>query len=295
MTASIVARDAATGELGVAVFTAYPSVGMRVPFTEPGVGAVAVQSFAPRRLGPRALELLRAGAGAAAVIEALAAPEDASDTWQLAVLPARGEAAGFTGAGCVGFAGEATGLDCRCQANMMAAAGVPEAMCEAFSAAEGELAVRLLSALEAGERAGGDARGRMSAALVVAPSEGEPWERSADVRVDVHPDPLGQVARALAIHRAFALMDLAGERAAVGDGEGAAQAGMAALALAPDDAQLLLWIGLGAATGNLELGTGLVRRALELQPSLAPLLGRIPAAVMPAAPAVRERLAHDGQ
>ena len=286
MTASIIARDPVTGELGVAVFTAYPSVGMRVPFAEPGVGVVATQSFAERSFGPRGLRLLRDGMTAAAVVGELIAADSAPATRQLAVLSARGDGTGFTGDGCVPYAGEATGPDCRCQANMMARDGVPETMATAFAEAEGELSVRLMDALRAGEAAGGDARGRMSAAVLVVPAEGEPWQSSVDLRVDHHDDPLPELARALDVHRAFALMDVAAECGRAGDGEGAMEAGMRALALAPDNAQILLWLGLGAAEDDVRLGVSLVRRALELQPSLAGFLERLPASVMPAAPAV---------
>jgi uncharacterized Ntn-hydrolase superfamily protein len=291
MTASIVARDADTGELGVAVFTAYPSVGMRVPFAEPGVGAVAIQGMGDRSFAPRALRRLREGADPAAVLEELIVRDRAAATRQLAILSADGESAGFTGEGCVPCAGEVRGESCRCQANMMADAGVPEAMAAAFAAAQAELSVRLLAALEAGEAAGGDARGRMSAAILVVPAAGEPWEASVDVRVDHHDDPLPELRRALDLHRAFALLDVAAERGREGDQDAAMRAGMEALKLAPENAQLLLWLGLGAAGSDLDVGVNLVHRALELQPSLARFLERIPASVTPAVPAVRARIA----
>ena len=290
MTASILARDPATGELGVAVFTAYPSVGMRVPFAEPGVGAVATQATAERSFGPRGLEMLRAGTSPAEVVDALIASDPGSAVRQLAVLSADGSSAGFTGEGCVAFKGEVSGEHCRCQANAMASDRVPGAMRDAFAAAEGELSVRLVCALEAGESAGGDARGRMSAALVVVPAEGEAWRKTVDLRVDHHDDPLPELRRALDYHRAYALLDIAAERGRGGDFDGASKAGMEALALAPDHPQLLLWMGVGLAQSNLDLGVTLVERALELQPSLGDFLDRLPEEWTPAAPAVRERL-----
>ena len=290
MTASIVARDPGTGELGVAVFTAWPAVGGIVPFAEPGVGAVATQSFVEISFGPRALEMLAKGAGASRAVEQLIASDPKPTVRQLAVLAADGESAGFTGDGCVAYAEEATGDECRCQANMMAAEGVPETMAAAFEAAKGELAVRLLASLQAGEAAGGDARGRISAALLVVPSEGEPWRRSIDLRVDYHDDPLAELSRGLRVHRAFALLDLAEERSAAGDAEGAMQAGTEAVALSDENPQLLLWVGLGAATSDLEVGLNLVRRALELQPSLAGFLDRLSDDIAPSASAVQARL-----
>ena len=290
MTASIVARDPGTGELGVAVFTAWPAVGGIVPFAQPGVGAVATQSFVEISFGPRALEMLAKGAGASRAVEQLIASDPKPTVRQLGVLAADGESAGFTGDGCVAYAEEATGDECRCQANMMAAEGVPETMAAAFEAAKGELAVRLLASLQAGEAAGGDARGRISAALLVVPSEGEPWRRSIDLRVDYHDDPLAELSRGLRVHRAFALLDLAEERSAAGDGEGAMQAGTEAVALSDENPQLLLWVGLGAATSDLEVGLNLVRRALELQPSLAGFLDRLSDDIAPSASAVQARL-----
>jgi uncharacterized Ntn-hydrolase superfamily protein len=293
MTASIVARDAQTGELGVAVFTAYPSVGMRVPFAEPGVGVVASQGLADRSFGPHALRKLSEGASAAEVVEQLVGADGAAARRQVAVLSAQGEAAGFTGEACIPYVGEVAGPSCRCQANMMAAPGVPEAMGAAFAAAEGDLSVRLLSALEGGQTAGGDARGRMSAALVVVPAAGERWESSVDLRVDHHDDPLSELTRALNFHRAFALLERAAERGRAGDEDGAMRVGMEALSLAPDNPQLLLWMGLGAADRNLELGVSLVRRGLTLQPSLGGLLERMPATLMPGVTAVRAELTAD--
>jgi uncharacterized Ntn-hydrolase superfamily protein len=290
MTASIVARDSGTGELGVAVFTAWPAVGSAVPFAEPGVGAVATQSLVEISFGPRGLELLREGVSAADAVEQLIGSDSNPAVRQLGVLPVDGEPAGFTGQACVPYAGEANGSDCRCQANMMASEGVPEAMAVAFEATEGELAVRLLASLEAGEAAGGDARGRMSAALLVVPAEGEPWRRTADLRVDYHDDPLPELSRALHMHRAFKLLDLAEGRAAAGDLEGARQAGMDALTLGDENPQALLWVGLGAANSDLEVGLNLVRRALELQPSLAGFLGRLSDEIAPSASALRARL-----
>jgi uncharacterized Ntn-hydrolase superfamily protein len=293
MTASIVARDAQTGELGVAVFTAYPSVGMRVPFAQPGVGVVACQGMGDRSFGPRALRKLREGASAAEVVAQLNQADPATATRQVAVLSATGEAAGFTGESCVPYVGEVAGEGCRCQANMMAAPEVPQAMNAAFASATGDLSVRLLSALEGGQAAGGDARGRMSAAVLVVPAAGEPWEVSVDLRVDHHDDPLRELRRALDFHRAFALLEVAAERGRARDQDGAMRAGMEALTLAPDNPQLLLWMGLGAADGNLEIGVNLVRRALELQPSLGGFLDRMPATLMSGVPAVRATLTGD--
>ena len=263
---------------------------MRVPFAAPGVGAIATQAFAERSFGPRGLELLAAGRGPADVVDALVGGDADSSKRQLGVLAASGESAGFTGLDCPAHAEDATGDLCRCQANMMAEPGVPAAMHAAFEATEGELAVRLLAALDAGQAAGGDARGRMSAALLVVPAEGEPWQRTVDLRVDHHGDPLPELARALDFHRAYAYLDLAADRGRAGDANGAMEAGVQALTLAPDDPQLLLWMGVGAASSNFDAGMALVRRALELQPSLAAVVERLSPNQFPALEAVRAEL-----
>ncbi len=293
MTASIVARDPGTGELGVGVFTAWPAVGSVVPFAQPGVGAVATQSLVEISFGPRALELLSEGVGPADAVEQLIGSDPKPAVRQLGVIAVDGEGAGFTGDACVPYAEEAAGSGCRCQANMMASEGVPETMAQAFEAAEGELGVRLLAALEAGQAAGGDARGRMSAALLVVPPGGEPWRRSVDLHVDYDEDPLAELSRSLRFHRAFTLLDLAEERAAGGDAEGAMQASIEAVGLSEENPQLLLWVGLGAASGDLEVGLDLVRRALELQPSLADFLARLNDDVAPSASIVQAQLGGD--
>jgi uncharacterized Ntn-hydrolase superfamily protein len=290
MTASIVARDAGTGELGVGVFTAWPAVGSVVPFAQPGVGAVATQSFVEISFGPGALGLLERGLGPADAVEQLISSDDKPATRQLGVMAASGESAGFTGDTCVSHAGEASGANCRCQANMMASEGVPKTMAETFESAAGDLATRLLTSLEAGQALGGDARGQMSAALLVVPAEGEAWRRIVDLRVDYDEDPLTQLARALRLHRAFELLDRAEELARTGDSEGAMRAGTEAIGISEENPQLLLWLGLSAAEGDLDAGLDLVRRALELQPSLEDFLRRLSNDTAPSASAVRARL-----
>src|SRR5947209_882396 len=171
-TYSIVARDPDTLELGVAVQSHWFSVGAVVPWLRPGVGAVATQSIPVPGGGPRLLEQLE-GMGARDALRLLLASDDESEVRQVGVVDARGEAAAHTGAGCIPFAGDAHGDGWTCQANMMATDAVWGAMAEAYTGASGAFAERLVAALDAGEAAGGDVRGRQSAALVVAPPEGE--------------------------------------------------------------------------------------------------------------------------
>jgi uncharacterized Ntn-hydrolase superfamily protein len=203
MTYSIVARDAATGELGVAVQSHFFSVGSICPWVEPGVGAVATQSVAEPSYGPRGLDAMRGGQSASAALAVLIAEDDDREQRQIAFLDATGDVAVHTGDCCIAEAGHVTGDGFSAQANMMRDTGVPEARADAFTGRAGDLSERLLAALQAAERAGGDIRGRQSACLLVASAEAAPWERAYDVRVDDHVEPLDELARLVALHRAY--------------------------------------------------------------------------------------------
>ena len=180
-TYSIVARDPASGELGVAVQSHWFSVGSVVSWARPGVGAVATQSVAEVAHGPNALDRLAAGLDAGAAIAAVLRDDPQAGYRQLGVVDAEGGSAAHTGEGCIPFAGEVVGEGFACQANMMARDTVPAAMASAYREAGGDLAGRLLAALLAAEGEGGDVRGRQSAALLVVPAAGEPWRTRIDV------------------------------------------------------------------------------------------------------------------
>jgi uncharacterized Ntn-hydrolase superfamily protein len=291
-TYSIVARDPATGELGVAVQSHWFSVGPIVPWARPGVGAVATQANAEVSYGPRGLELMAGGLEAAAALEQLLAEDPAASTRQVAMLDAGGRVAVHTGQSCIPFAGHVTADGVSCQANIMASETVWPAMLEAYRHHDGPLRDRLLAALDAAEAEGGDIRGRQSAAILVVPANGESWDTVVELRVEDHPDPLSELRRLADLDEAYALASRADELAGRGDHDGAAQAFQRASELAPDNHELLFWGGLGAAhSGQLELGVMLVRRAIELQPGWAELLPRIPDEVAPSAATVRAHLA----
>jgi len=204
VTYSIVARDAATGELGVAVQSRAFGVGI-CAHARPCVGAVATQSFTEQGYGPRGLDLLAAGASPDDALAELLAADDRRDFRQVAFVAADGRAAAHTGAACIPDCGDLTRDGASAQGNMLASRDVWPAMLEAFERSHGLLAERLLTALDAGEAAGGDFRGRQAAALVVVPGEpdAEPWKRSVDLRVDDHPEPLAELRRLLAIRLAL--------------------------------------------------------------------------------------------
>jgi uncharacterized Ntn-hydrolase superfamily protein len=292
-TYSIVARDAATGELGVAVQSHWFSVGPIVPWAETGVGAVATQSIAEPAYGPNALALLRDGATAETALADLVAVDEQAAFRQVAVVDAAGRIAVHTGEGCIPFAGDQTGDGFSCQANMMASEEVWPAMAQSFADADPAepLANRLLVALEAAEAAGGDVRGRQSSALLVVPAAGEPWRTVVDLRVEDHPQPLTELWRLLLIHGAYTLASQADDLVGEGRIEEAGELYERASDLAPDNDELLFWAGLAAAqAGDLDTALDRVRRAMAVQPGWRDLLGRLSPEIAPSAAAVREAL-----
>jgi uncharacterized Ntn-hydrolase superfamily protein len=206
MTYSIVARDPESGALGVAVQSRAFNTGAIVPWGAPGVGVVATQSYSEPAYGPLGLDLLRAGKSAEQALAALVAADDDSAYRQVAILDAEGRVAVHVGAACIPAAGFAAGDGFSAQANMVDSERVWQWMAEAFERSEGPLAERLLAALDAAEDAGGDWRGRQAGAVVVVRSDGQPWEREVDLRVDDHADPLGELRRLLRLRRAYQAM-----------------------------------------------------------------------------------------
>jgi len=291
-TYSIVARDPATGELGAAVQSHWFSVGSLCVAARPGVGAVATQSVVEPAYAHDGLDRLARGQDADAALSAMLAADELARLRQVAILPAAGAPAIHTGPDCIAHAGHATLADASCQANMMAAATVPDAMATAAAAAgEGDLAARLLAALRAAEGEGGDVRGRQSAALVVVPADGPAWRRTVDLRVEDHADPLAELERLLGLHRAYALATQADELMGEGRAREAGNGYRSAAALAPESDELLFWAGLSAAqAGDLEGGAGQVARAAEIHPGWRTLLERLSPEFAPAGSEVRRAL-----
>ncbi len=292
-TYSIVARDAATGELGVAVQSHWFSVGSVVAWARPGVGAVATQSVAEIAHGPNALLRMQEGLDARAAMAAVLAEDEQAHYRQLGVVDAAGLAVSHTGAACIPCAGDEGGNSFACQANMMANETVPAAMADAYRTGQGDLAERLLAALDAAEAAGGDVRGRQSAALLVVPAEGEPWRTRFDIRVEDSADPLGELRRLARFARAYEMAGHADELAAEGEHEKATELYMNAAELAPEADELTFWAGLGLAGDDLEQGVELVRSAIAVKPSWLTLLGRLDAELAPSAAAVSAALGED--
>jgi uncharacterized Ntn-hydrolase superfamily protein len=184
VTYSIVARDPATGELGVAVQSQAFNTGAAVPWARPGAGAIATQSFTDRRYGWRGLELLAGGSSPEAALAALGEDDELVEFRQVGLLAPNGAGAQWTGGRCVPSAGHTHGDDWLAQANLVESPFVWESMGATFEATTGSLAERLLAALDAAQAHGGDWRGRGGAAILVVPAEGEPWERVVDLRVE---------------------------------------------------------------------------------------------------------------
>ncbi|GIV80621.1 MAG: hypothetical protein KatS3mg050_5015 [Litorilinea sp.] len=202
MTYSIVARDLDTGQLGVAVQTCNLAVGTWVPWAEGGVGAVATQALAERRYGTLGLALLRGGMTAPQALAALLAADPQRDFRQVSLVDRAGRVATHTGRRCMPEAGSHAGPGFCTQANMMARDTVWEAMAVAYQEARGDLAERLLAALDAAQAEGGDIRGQQTAALVVVDAAPNPFPL-VDLRVDHHPRPVQELRRLLRLHRAY--------------------------------------------------------------------------------------------
>ncbi|WP_295392082.1 DUF1028 domain-containing protein [uncultured Thiodictyon sp.] len=204
MTFSVVAFDPANGDLGVAVQSKFPNVGISIPFAKAGVGAVATQSYCNTSFGPRGLALLENGASPEQALAILIDGDPQRDDRQVGIIDARGRTANFTGANCFGWAGAAQGRNCSAQGNTLTGPQVVSEMVRAFEETGGTLAERLLAALHAGQAGGGDRRGQQSAALVVKRAGGGYGgfdDRYVEVSVCDHPTPISELARLYAIHR----------------------------------------------------------------------------------------------
>ena len=206
-TYSICACDLAAEQWGVATQSKFLAVGSVVPWAEPHVGAIATQSYANPRYGPDGLALLREGLPAEVVVERLTSADEGRAHRQLGVVDAQGRAATYTGAECHAWAGGRTGDGYAAQGNILVSGATVDALAETFEASRGKpLAERLLDCLDAAEAAGGDSRGRQSAALLVVERDGGYANLSdvlIDLRVDEHPDPLVELRRIYRMHDAL--------------------------------------------------------------------------------------------
>jgi uncharacterized Ntn-hydrolase superfamily protein len=243
-TYSILARDPATGEMGAAVQSHWFSVGSAVIWGEAGLGVVATQSFVNASYGKRGLGSLRRGILPEDIITKLISEDDERESRQLAILDRKGRGAVFTGCKCIPSAGHIVGEDHTVQANLMCNDKVWPEMSNAFIRSKGHLAERMLAALDAAEIAGGDIRGRQSAAMLIVKgrSSRRSWEdRTLDLRVDDHPEPLQELRRLLGVHRAYEHMnqgDVAMERGRMEEAQGHYRA---AEDMFPSNEEMMFW------------------------------------------------------
>lgn len=297
MTYSLVARDPATGALGIAVQSHFFGVGRVVGWARPGVGAVATQAFAEIGYGPRGLDLMAAGASAEEALAQLTADDPGAALRQVAFADGSGRCAAHTGAACVAAAGHAFGDEVSAQGNMLASARVWPAMLDAYAeaaAAGEELPARLLAALDAAEAEGGDLRGRQSASIFVVAAEPRerPWEATlVDCRVDDHPAPLPELRRLVQLNGFYArLLELMSAPGILNGPLVADRAALSAALADLADGQALLgvnqeaafWRGvLLARLGDHAAAREQLAGAIAVTPALAEFLRRVAPGVFP--------------
>jgi len=283
-TYSIVARDPATGEMGVAVQSHWFSVGSIVTWGEAGVGVVATQSLVEPAYGPKGLELMRKGVPAPKALEQLIAADAGRNGRQVAMLDATGAVAAYTGPGAIAAAGDHVGVQYSTQANMMGKPTVWPAMAKAFEDATGSLADRLIAALEAAEREGGDVRGRQSAAILVvkAKGSGKPWaggDRLFDLRVEDHPHPVEELKRLVRLQKAYQRANRGDELMTEKKVDEALKEYAAAAQIAPEIVELPFWEAVTLASVGKEAEAAPIFTAVfAKEPIWAELLERLPAA-----------------
>jgi len=278
-TFSIVARDSATGNIGVAVQSHWFSVGNTVSWAEAGVGAVATQSLVNKSFGPRALDLLEQGYSPQQAMDSLIAGDEGRAFRQVAIIDTKGRVATYTGDKCIAEAGHIKGNQYSVQANMMLNDQVWPAMSKAYENADGQLAERMVAALQAAQGAGGDIRGQQSAAILVVKgtSDNEPWkERLVDLRVDDDPQAIDEITRLLKVHRAYEHMnegDLAIEE---GNVEKALKEYGQAREMFPENVEMTYWTAVSMTNaGRMEQALPLFKKVFNKNENWVTLTRRI--------------------
>lgn len=280
-TYSIVALDRNTNQIGVAVQSHWFAVGALCPWIEPGVGVVATQSMVEVSYGPRGLSLLREGKTARQALGELLEADTGKELRQVAIVDAQGNAAAHTGKRCIAEAGHQIGESYSAQANMMLNNTVWSAMASAFENSQGNLANRLLSALQAAQGAGGDIRGKQSASLLVSENikDDTPWKHIlTNLRVDDHPDPIIELKRLLDIQYAYDLMNEGDVLLSKNENEAAKIKYQQAAKLAPDIEELPFWHAVTLAdTGKVNEALPIFKRVFKINKDWALLVQRLPA------------------
>jgi uncharacterized Ntn-hydrolase superfamily protein len=296
-TFSIVARDPDTGHMGVAVQSHWFSVGSIVTWAEAGVGAIATQSFVDPGYGYKGLDLMRRGTAAPAALEQLVAADKQPAGRQVAMIDASGRVSAYTGKSAIAAAGHHIGRDFAVQANMMANDKVWPAMASAFQSATGDLADRMLAALDAAQAVGGDLRGRQSAAILIVNPKGtgRPWvgaDRAFDLRVDDNPEPIVELRRLVRLQRAYAHANRGDELMTEQKVDEALKEYASASRIAPEIQELPFWHAVTLASIGREAEAAPIFRAVfAKEPQWIELLDRLPAAgLFPNDPALIGRI-----
>jgi uncharacterized Ntn-hydrolase superfamily protein len=268
--------------MGVAVQSHWFSVGADVSWAEAGVGAVATQSFVNPSYGPKGLGLMRLGKSAPEALKELIAADSGEAVRQVAMVDAKGGVAVHTGKRCVEFAGHRTGDCYSVQANFMLNDRVPPAMAKAFEMTRGDLADRMMAALEAAQEVGGDIRGKQSAAMIVvkAQSSGKPWaDRAVDLRVEDHPEPLRELRRLLNVARAYDHMNAGDAAMEKNDVESAMKEYAEAMKLAGDNVEIAFWSALTLAMkGKVDQALPIFKKVFSADKNWVEVLKRLPKA-----------------
>jgi uncharacterized Ntn-hydrolase superfamily protein len=278
-TYSIVARDEATGDLGVAVQSHWFSVGSIVSWAEAGVGAIATQSLVNVSFGPKGLDLLKQGKNAQETLEILLAEDEGRDFRQVAIIDLNGNVAVHTGTKCIADAGHVKGDNYSVQANMMLNKKIWPAMSQAFEQSTGPLAERMLAALQAAEAAGGDIRGRQSAAILVVrgKASGKIWEdRIIDLRVEDHPNAPEEIGRVLKVYRAYEHMNKGDLAIELGDEKMALEEYGAAQEMFPQNIEMQYWSAVSLVNiGQLEKALPMFKSIFQKDENWVELTRRI--------------------
>jgi len=281
-TYSIVARDSATGQLGVAVQSHWFSVGSAVAWAESGVGAVATQSFIEPSYGPLGLAMMRTGRTAAETLEGLLAADPYPEVRQVGMVDAQGRTAVHTGNLAIAEACQMTGAEFTVQANLMMKGTVCDAMVRAYEQTDSDLAGRMMAALEAAQAEGGDIRGKQSAALLVVRGEstGRAWaDRLFDLRIEDHPEPIRELRRLLTVARAYLHMQAGDDYLTEGDIDRALEEYSRAEVILPHESEPIFWHAVTLASiGRVDESIPLFEKAFQMFPDWVVLVPRLPAA-----------------
>ena len=278
-TYSIVALDETTGELGVAVQSHWFSVGFLVPWVKAGVGAVATQSFVKVDYGPDGLQLMESGITAVDALKTLTSKDEGEAVRQVGMIDIKGNVAAHTGSRCIKYAGHIIGKNYSVQANMMANGTVPKAMAVAFEKTKGDLADRMMAALEAAEAEGGDIRGKQSAAMVIVSGEpsGVDWkDTKLSLRIEDHPTPLIELKRLIRVHRAYQHANMGDHYMETEEIDNALIEYSKAAEYYPENAELPYWSAIALANGGrVEEALPVFQSVFEQNPDLRTMTPRL--------------------